>query len=290
LAAVVAILLSPVFLLLWFIVSEKDSLITFIRQEVAGVAYISAMQQGLGVALGSTDSSAASAAATAVEKAEAQDKGALSLTAKNRDVVNALRGSDMADAAARLTDAISIASDNSNITLDPDADAYFIGDMLVNQAEAMLQKASDLSAAAKTLQAGKSEDAFMAFAVARDGLSTAVTAFATDYAKAAKGNADGAVKTALNVDVETQASRFALLQKAAAANDFGAVLKVAPDAAASVATIPSSTPSWGVCSKPAFPVSTPPSCGGCCCRWLSLPRVSPLPWSSYARSPAPSPS
>jgi methyl-accepting chemotaxis protein len=237
LAAVVAILLSPVLLLLWFIVSEKDSLIKFTRQELAGVAYISAMQQGFEAALNGVDASAASTAADAIEKAEAQDNGALSLSAKSRDVANALRGADMSDAATRLTDAISIASDNSNITLDPDADAYFIGDMLVNQAEAMMQKASDLSTAAKSLQAGKTEDALMAFAVARDGLSTAVTAFATDYAKAVKGNSDGAVKAALNVDAEMAATRFAQLQKAAAANDFGAVIKAAPEAGNSVTRI-----------------------------------------------------
>lgn len=131
-AAALVILLMPVLILLSFLVSEKDSLSTFTRQEIAGVAYLRALQHGFVASLPNADANAATAAAVAVEQAETNDKGALSLTQQSRDIASALRAGSTSDAAARLSEAITAASDNSNITLDPDADAYFIGDMLVN--------------------------------------------------------------------------------------------------------------------------------------------------------------
>jgi hypothetical protein len=67
------ILLMPVLILLSFLVSEKDSLITFTRQEIAGVAYLRALQQGFVTSL----PNAATAVAVAVEQAETNDKGAV---------------------------------------------------------------------------------------------------------------------------------------------------------------------------------------------------------------------
>ena len=47
LGAVLALLLIPLAALLYFLISEKDCSIAFTRQEIAGVAYLRALQQGL---------------------------------------------------------------------------------------------------------------------------------------------------------------------------------------------------------------------------------------------------
>jgi len=236
LTAVVAILLSPLVLMLWYALSEKDSLISFARQEQGGVVYIRALQQGYVAAL-KGDATAAANEAAAIEQARAEHKGALSIGGKAREAIEALRGKDMAAAAAKLSEAMALVADKANITLDPDGDSYFIGDILVNQAPTILQKASALASAAAALQTGRSEEALMTFAVARDQLATASAAFATDYEKSIKNNSSGIVAPALDADVKRAASRFDMLNKAASAGDFAAVIAAAPDAAAAAAAI-----------------------------------------------------
>lgn len=55
-----------------------------------------------------------------------------------------------------------------------------------------------------------------------------MSTFNNDFAKAVKGNANGAVKGVLNSDAEWAASRLGALQKAAADNDFAAIVQAAP--------------------------------------------------------------
>src|SRR5512135_68690 len=99
---------------------------------------------------------------------------------------------DALDKASALT---GLVSDNSNITLDPDMDSYYVGDMLVNQAPAIARGASALLAAARYLDADKEKSGAhkIAFAEARDGLASAAQSFASDLTKAIKGNAGGGV-------------------------------------------------------------------------------------------------
>ncbi|MCW2275868.1 HAMP domain-containing protein [Rhodoblastus acidophilus] len=234
LTAVVAILLSPLVLMLWSAYNEKDSLIHFARQEQGGVAYIRTLQQGYVAALNG-DAQAAEAAASAIEQARADHKGALAIGGKARAAIEALRGDDLAAAATKLSDAISLVSDKAKITLDPDGDSYFVGDMLVAQAPAILQRTSELSGAASALQSARGEEALMAFAVARDQLATAASAFAIDYEKAIRDN--GAVAAALGAEVKLLAARVDTLHGAAAARDPAAVLAVAPDVAETAAAL-----------------------------------------------------
>ena len=210
-------------------------MIAFTRQEIAGVTYLRALQQGLATA-GAKPGEAGSAA-EAIEKAESADRGALSLTRSANAIAATLRSGDTAGAATQISDAITMASDNSNITLDPDMDAYFIGDMLVNQGEAIMQKAADLATAARALEAGKTDDLLMAFAIARDGLGVAATNFANDDAKAIKGNADGALKAEIAVVTGAAIARVEELQKAAAANDFARIQLLARPVTLAMAAI-----------------------------------------------------
>jgi methyl-accepting chemotaxis protein len=231
--SVVAVLIVPIATLLYFLVSEKDSLIKFAQQEISGVAYLRALQQGYVASLNQVSSDAA----YLIEQAEEQDHGRLSLTAQSREISAAIKAGHFDDAATKLSDAISIASDNSNITLDPDSDAYYVGDMLVNQAEGVLLRSRDLIAAARSLQRGRTEEGLIAFAVAREGLSGSSGSFVADWAKAVKGNAGGSLQADIGAMAEAVNARLSDLAKAAKEDDYTGVLKAAPEVQTKIASL-----------------------------------------------------
>lgn len=194
-----AIFIFPVFLLAYFLVTEKDDLISFTQQEIAGVTYLRAATAAVGaMAPDANAKQTIPAAIEALKKAEAADAGALSVTDKTGDLIKSMEAAvasgDTSDALAKASTLISALSDNSNITLDPDADAYFVGDIIVNQAMGVLQQSYALAAAAHDVDADHSEDHRIAFAEARDGLSSSAGNLATDLAKALKNNGTGSVK------------------------------------------------------------------------------------------------
>ena len=231
--SVVAILLIPIATLLYFLVSEKDSLIKFTQQEGAGVAYLRALQRGFEASLNREGADAA----RKIEQAEEQDRGRLSLTAQSREIAAALKAGHFDVALTKVSDAIGMASDTSNITLDPDSDAYYVGDMLVNQAEGILLRSRDLIAAARSLQRERSEAALIAFAVARDGLNVSSGNFTADWAKAVKGAADGALQAQVGATAEAVNTRLADLARAAKDDDYAGVVKIAPEVQAEVAAM-----------------------------------------------------
>jgi methyl-accepting chemotaxis protein len=161
----------------------------------------------------------------------------LSLTSQSREISAALGAGHFDDAATKLSDAISIASDNSNITLDPDSDAYYVGDMLVNQAEGVLLRSRDLIAAARSLQQGRTAEGLIAFAVARDGLRGSSANFSADWAKAVKGNTDGALQSEVGAMAEGVNGRLSDLAKAAKEDDYAGVLNIAPEVQAKIVAI-----------------------------------------------------
>ena len=238
LGATIVILLLPTLLLIYFLISEKDDLISFTRQEIAGVQYLRALQQGFELSVASPfDQNAAGAVAAAMVEAEQKDAGALSLKQNTDDVVAAVKAGNATDTNTKVAAEISAASDNSNITLDPDTDAYFVGDMLVNQSETILQKTSDLVAASETLKKDKTEDALMAFAVARDEFATGAGNFSSDLAKAIKGNPDGSLAKSIGVDGKALAALTDKLSAAAVANNYADVISAASEVSNAVAAV-----------------------------------------------------
>ncbi len=223
-------LVIPALVMGYFLVTEKDDLISFTRQEIAGVSYVRPLQQAFeSVTAAPYDKEAGLKAAEALHKTEEKDHGALALAEKEGAIVRALRSGDVAAATAQISAALSLVSDQSNITLDPDADSYFIGDILVNQGPTLLQKASDLEAAAALLQKEKTTEGLIAFALARDGFAAAQAAFLSDGAKALKGNANGLLEEETKKATKTVAEQTDRLNTAAAANDYGAVISLVPE-------------------------------------------------------------
>ncbi len=200
----VSVLMFPILLLGYFLITEKEDLISFSRQEIAGVNYLRAVQDVLDTATSSPNATSLAKAADTLSKAEFDDAGAMGVTKKTQDLLLSLKQAslpkDQGDIVAKVTDLISAISDNSNITLDPDGDAYFVGDILVNQATGVLTQSSNLFGAAVELEKSPNDDNRIAYAEARDGLVTSAGNVATDLAKAFKGNNDGSLKQALEKD------------------------------------------------------------------------------------------
>ena len=222
LVGALAIFILPVALMAYFLVTEKDDLITFTRQEIAGVHYLRAAQSVL-YALTAIEPAQrdVAAAAEALKRAEASDAGALGAAQRAAALADALAagGKSADDALAKATDLISYLSDSSNITLDPDADTYFVGDIIVNQATAILTQASALLGAAHDLDADPSDDHKIAYAEARDGVAAGASAFASDLAKAINGDADGSVHATLAAPGKAVAGAVETLAAAAKSGD-----------------------------------------------------------------------
>jgi methyl-accepting chemotaxis protein len=196
-----ALAVLPLALLTYFFVTERNDLIEFTDREIVGARYLRAAAMALDAM---TDAHAAVAdaktAAEALRQAEAAAP-ALDVATAAGDAIAALEhvdGTSRADAAAKVRALISSLSDNSNITLDPDADTYFVGDIVVNQAPELLDRTRSLLEAAADLDRnGVSNERIIAFAEARDGAAAAAAALAGDLGKAIKANASGAMAASL---------------------------------------------------------------------------------------------
>ena len=197
------ILVFPTLLMAYFLLIEKEDLIAFSKQEIAGVHYLRSMQEVLtAVTSPNLDKTALNNAATVLAKAEQDDAGILGVTQQSAALVamlqNAADGKEPGDLVGKTTEIISAVSDNSNITLDPDSDAYFVGDIIVNQSTGVLVQTKSLLNAAP--DANKDDDHKIAYAEARDGIASSAGNLATDLSKAIKGNPDGSLKQVFEED------------------------------------------------------------------------------------------
>ena len=199
-----AFLVIPTIILGYFLYQEKLELIDFAKQEKRGVQYLMAASSVLDVVTSESAHDGAAAAAKALADAETADAGTLALTQQSQELIAALNESAQGNVADALVDKaaalISAISDNSNITLDPDGDAYFIGDISANQGTGILVQTSNLLKAAKDIVRTPSDENKIAFALARAGLLTSSGNLETDLGKATKNNTDGSLKPALAAD------------------------------------------------------------------------------------------
>ena len=220
LAIAISVFAFPVVLMGYFLVVEKDVLIEFTQEEIGGVDYIRSAQNALAVLASPTSTGAEyAAAATKVREAEEKDAGSLQATEKSRALSaildEAAKGKSGVSGMSGATDLVSSLSDNSNITLDPDTDAYFVGDILGNQAPGVMTQAANLLSAAADLSKDTSnEDNVIAVAEARDGMMTSFGNLAADLKKAIKGNADGSVQSHLEADGKAVADAVETVVKA----------------------------------------------------------------------------
>jgi hypothetical protein len=161
--------------------------------EVAGIRYIKAAHRALIAATSVTPSSRAlNDAIATLSKADTADGGHLGVTDTTAAATQALKaaasGGDVAPAAGMAAGLISTLSDRSNITLDPDGDAYFIGDISVNQATGLFIQSAALVHATQALANDASDANKAAFALAMNGLQTHATNLRNDLTKALANN------------------------------------------------------------------------------------------------------
>jgi methyl-accepting chemotaxis protein len=230
----IVIFVFPIVLLAYFLVVEKDDLIRFTRAEIAGVHYLHATSTALNELSGSTiEPAALDRAAAALSQAEQEDAGTTAVTSKSQDLLKTLRDKSAVEnpalAISHTIDLITSISDNSNITLDPDTDTYFTGDMVVNQAPNIFYQTRNLLAAAQDLGAVASDEQKIAYAEARDGLIGSAANFSSDLEKALKGNAGGSLKTALEGAARNVSAEIDRLAEMSKSND-PAKLRPAADA------------------------------------------------------------
>lgn len=230
----IAIFILPILLMVYFLITEKDELINFTKQEIAGVHYLRAAQTALGsISVLTPSKDEILTASDKLKQSEKDDEGTMAVGEKIAPLVanltDAANGKGVSDAIASTGVLIGALSDNSNITLDPDTDAYFVGDILVNQATGVLTQANALVSAAHDLDSDKSDDHKIAFAEARDGVVSSAGNLATDLGKAIKGNSDGTVKLALEADGKNIASAVDKLIAATKGDDRKALATAASD-------------------------------------------------------------
>ncbi|MFZ4763055.1 MAG: methyl-accepting chemotaxis protein [Alphaproteobacteria bacterium] len=232
LSAAIAIFTLPIALMGFFLVTEKQGLIDFTQKEIYGVQYIRATNAGLGV-LAQRNPAVADIEAIKqkIAAAEKNDAGRLEISAKTSGLLNQLANytSDhQATVVGKLSDIISLASDNSNITLDPDMDSYYVGDLLVNQAGNLLKYTTALVNNVSETAAQKNDerklDLKIDFAKAEEGVSNSAASFTKGLSKAIQGNGDGTVKKNLEEHGKKVIASVEALQSSIKANDSSAII------------------------------------------------------------------
>ncbi len=225
----VVLLLVPITLLCYFLYKEKEELISFAKTEIAGAHYLRAAHEAL--AAGTTAHPTAELyhnASTALNRAELEDNGVLAVTSQSKELSQMLQsaadGTPTGDIIGKATDLITAISDNSNITLDPDGDAYFIGDITVNQIPALLARASAIITDIKDLDADASDEHKIAYAEAHDGIVTSGGNLTADLSKAFKNNVDGSLKASLDAQGKTITTIIAGIDAASKNNDHAALI------------------------------------------------------------------
>ena len=213
------ILTLPLIIMMYYLVSDKDDLIAFTIKEINGVRDIRPLKQALGiVVLTPPQKDALSPVAKSIRETLDTDPQNLADQKKEHDLLAALDtisgvagSSQQADAIGKITDLVSSISDTSNITLDPDTDGYFVGDLIVNQTTGVLIQINALLTALKnaeddratTVDHKTSIEHKIAFAEAHDGLVASAGNVATEYGKAVAGNTDGSVEKNLATGVKS---------------------------------------------------------------------------------------
>jgi signal transduction histidine kinase len=154
---------GAIFLATYGLFEEKQLAIEFVRKELVGTRYLEALRGVYAVIL-AQDSDRASgpetqgsvdAALEALVKAEAETGGSLhtarlteTLTTAVRNLVAARPGDDKRkltiEALTKARDLASRIGDESNLTLDPDLDSYYVQNIAVKRVPALLSQIGEL--------------------------------------------------------------------------------------------------------------------------------------------------
>lgn len=239
LAGAFSFFLVPLAYLIFALVSEQQIAISFAEKELSGNRYIAAIrtvQLDLQTALSGVDTASAlkaraMAGATAIDQAERalgaeMDSAALAKTAVTK--LNDWDGSAAtgAELFPALRDLAARIADQSNLTLDPDLDTYYVQDTLTVKLPDLIDQVAAIGEAARAIAAaGTADEAARVDYLVRKGVLTGlVEGFASDIAGAYRGNADGQLKPKLDrswIDLNDAVAAFATATEAVLADPAG---------------------------------------------------------------------
>lgn len=205
---VALIMTLPIGLLLYQLVQEKNIAIRFAQEEVKGVAVIREARQLLAEAAkarfallhgSAAEEERVTSARAAFIKAMA-DAGYVS-DVHIKPVQDAAKTADDYEAMiTALPDIIGMIADQSNLTLDPDVDSYYVMDMVTVKLPALMR----LSSALHTTLSSINDDAALTperkikLAIAHGSFNDTMVGLVADHDKSLAGNADGLLKKSLN--------------------------------------------------------------------------------------------
>ncbi|MDR3449172.1 MAG: methyl-accepting chemotaxis protein [Alphaproteobacteria bacterium] len=226
--AAAAIMMLPVALLGYFLVIGHEEQIQFAQSEIEGMRYMHVAHDVLraaGVTPFSKEELQKAGRALADRQKNDQATGYVAqvLGHLNDKIETASAGKDAAGIAAKTRMLIGAIADNFNITLDPDADSYYLGDMLVNQAPSLSAGIDAVLEAAADMEVDNKQEHAIAYAEARDNLNETADLFAADFAKAGKANPDGSMQPQLGESVQAVGAAMADMQRALQSNDHAAL-------------------------------------------------------------------
>ncbi len=224
-AILASIFIVPLALLSYFYIKQNTDNVVFTKVERVGVDYLPALQS----AFLRTTSTRDHASNDAGAPASLEGPDALSLGVADRAkaadtaLASAPPGSELSDLTAKVGDLISAMNDSSNLSLDPDLDAYYLQDALINQVDTLLVNAQLLhEVIANETGRPLSVKARLAIAADEANFVTAAGAFASDVKKASSADQTGEFSAKLSGAIGAISSANAALAAAADANDVAA--------------------------------------------------------------------
>ncbi len=219
------------------LVAEKKIAIDFVRKELVGVEYLEALR-GVYAAILTNKwgvSTASKHAVRTLAEAENADFDQLDTSALEGVLAGAIDKLTMAEDADRrrslsvdaLTAARRLASrigDDSNLTLDPDLDSYYVQDIVVAKVPMLLSQIGKLHSQLETLSSGSSSTENLAVgALALDGMiQSTLDEIERDLQASYRGGSGAQLRKALDGNVETMVLTWKSYLKAVKASLAGA--------------------------------------------------------------------
>jgi len=204
------------------LVAEKQIAINFVRKELLGIEHLDALR-GVYAAILTEKPGASAAAKQAVArfaKTEAQSDQ-LDTAALERDLAKAIdklaSARDNGERQAHLVDALTAArnlasriGDDSNLTLDPDLDSYYVQDIVVAKMPTLLSQIGELQSQLKMPSSARPAPESLAVrALVLDGMIRAtLDGIERDLHASYRGGSGASLRQALGPDVGTMVSAW----------------------------------------------------------------------------------
>lgn len=199
------------------LIAEKRIAIEFARRELVGTRYLSAVREAYAAIL--TDPERANAPAEVVLSALAAAEAAATLFLNTAELEQDLaatlgqlrltpgrserRGELTVDALAEARSLAARIGDDSNLTLDPDLDTYYLQDIVVGKLPTLLSQFGEARTTFREVMAAGAPlaDHNVRIFVLDELLRSTMDGIETNLAAAYRGNRDGRLKQAVEPDI-----------------------------------------------------------------------------------------